>query len=681
MAASHCRALKVGGTCLVLLWCIESYAQSLGADDLIDLPLEDLMQMDATVTSASKRDEVLKDTPAAIFIISREDIRRSAATTVPDALRIAPGLQVAHISSNEWAVSARGLGGRFSRYLLVLIDGRSLYTSLFSGVNWDEQNLSLENIERIEVIRGPGGSMWGANAVNGVINIITRKPDSDNGFALRATAGADEERGSVYGRTDFATGVGGVAFISADIKSTRPLRAASVELDSEGVNHQRIDGGWWQEGSLNTFTAMAGWWQQESMVPWTMQLLTPPWQVPVYGQEHKTGYYGSLKWTLPTSNGEWNFLLNGDDTRRDSTAYQWDTRNLDMEWQWSGKVWPNHTLVAGLLARYTLSDFSVPSYGMEATLEPGYLVTHTQSVYLQDSIALAPSFDIALSARLDHYSLTSSAFQPAVRFLWQAAPNHRFWLGVSRANSTPSRVLNSRSSLEITTVPPSEQTPLPVRIALQADGHVLADVKLTAYEVGYRFVPRQQFSLDATAFIHRYNHILGVQQGTPQLRDQQGQPYLYLPYAALADSQRVNKGVELAASYPVTTNWFTQYSGSFMAADYGREDSNLSAQFSRADAVPKWQHSLRSLWNFNRTTQLNLQLRYVAALPNTTVASYWTADIKADWQFARAWHLSLNGRNLINGPYVEGSREIFNVGDYEVAPSWYLKMVWAPNAD
>ncbi|MDZ7923692.1 MAG: TonB-dependent receptor [Marinagarivorans sp.] len=681
------RAFKIcsaGGATLLCLYAASlTHADSpLSADQLIDLPLEALMQMDATVTSVSKRDETLKDSASAIYVLSREDIRRSTATNIPDALRLVPGLQVGQISPSEWAISARGLGGRFARYFLVLIDGRSLYTSLFSGVNWDELQLSLENIESIEVIRGPGGSMWGANAVNGVINIITRNPDAKTSAQVRLTLGDGAEKHSFYGRKDVAFSDNAQAFISADIHQVDAFDPVQADMHSDGLDSRRVDAGWNLRDDKQHFSVKAAAWQTRSLVAWSKQQLEWPWVVPLYSDETKQGYYVSSKWTREASIGEWYLLLNIDSVHRDTTAYHWDDRNYDLEWQWTGELFDRHTLVTGLFARRTESLFAFPAGGLDVFLYPEQSTVNTMSAYIQDNITLADAWLLTLSWRFDKHSLSRIAVQPSLNLLWRPAEHHRFWMSASKSVSTPSRVLNSESRLAIYTFPPTEMQSVPARVELVSEGKPFDDTVLKAYGLGYRFVPSQRFSLDATLFSHHYERLVGTEQRVPpELRFEGATPYYALQFSPAANKSRINSGFELLATYPATSAWMLQYSGSYINVDYGNEAESLSSALARGDEAPEWQHSLRSLWNIRPNTEVDVWLRYVDDLPNTVVKSYLALDAKIAWKLHPDWELSLNGRNLINAPYVEGSRELFNAGDYYTGTSVYLKMNWMPRGE
>lgn len=679
---------------LTVVFALPVWAQepSMGADDLIDIPLEALMQMDTTVVSASKRYETLKDSPAAIYVIGKEDLRRAAISNIPDALRMVPGMQVAKVSSNEWAVSARGLGGRYARYLLVLIDGRSIYTSLFSGVNWDEQNISLEDIERIEVVRGPGGSLWGANAVNGIVNIITRKPEASAGIKLRGTVGDGEEKGSLYVRVDFTAGANSEVFVSMHTQQNGALEAVSPNLEGHDWQSSRLNSGWQFQQGQNTLNINAGFFEVKSTTPWAKQLLQAPWAEPLYSHEDKAGLYGSLRWQRQTRFGQWYLLVNSDDTQRDTTAYEWNTRNYDAEWQWTGALGQKHMLTAGLYSRYTQSDFSVPvdGSGIDILLQPEKQSSKTHSVYVQDTVALSRTVSASLGLRLDDHSLSDSSVQPSLRVMWQADEDHRFWGAVSKANSTPSRMLNGQSELSFATLPPdaSAEPPasfLPIRLSLSNNDNNKVDVKLLSFELGYRYSASEVFSLDAVFFEHRYENILGVEgTGDPEFRmSYSGQGYLHVPIYANAQGRRDNQGLELALAYQPYEQWFLQYSATVLDVEQGFEQSDDSLGFNLAETVPQQQHVLRSLWHVNHQVDLDMMVRYVGALERTNVSSYISADIKLAYSVNTQFNISLNARNLFNTDkqHIESEREIFNAGAFSVEPYAYLKIEWGLTRD
>lgn len=649
----------------------------LGADALIDFPLEELMQMEATVSSVSKREESLKNIPAAIFVVTREDIRRSAATSVPDALRMVPGLQVAKISASEWAVSARGLGGRFSRYLLVLIDGRSIYTSLFSGVNWDEINLSLENIERIEVVRGPGGTIWGANAVNGMVNIITRRPGDTHASRLRASAGQGESEGSLYASSNLPLSSQTALAISGHVEQFSALDAQTSPFEDKRWRNSRLDLALETERNAHEVSAKLGVLAIDSDIPWAKQQLFLPDPAVVYGDEHKQGYYGALRWRLRQADGLWTGRLSYDATYRDSAAYDWNTVNWDAELQWAGELAEGHSTTLGLAARQSESQFVVPPTGMDALLTPANQDSTVLSGYLQDTWQLTPAWALNVGVRYDDNSFTKSAIQPSLRSLWSVSQQHTLWLAASRANSTPSRLLNSHSELAIQALPPSAQNPLPSMVILASDGLGIDDVALTAYEAGYRFTPAQELSVDATLFRHNYRNIMAADTTfTPELRFQDGLPYLALPLGLNTDGRQHSVGLELSVRYQPTDAWYLQYSGAYIDMTVKDSGSAVGSLLEDVIDAPEHQHSLRSLWNAGSNWELDTWLRHVPGVAGTQSETYTALDVRINFRYSQQLHLSLGARNLFANRTVEADREIFSPGSYAVPQSVVLKIEW-----
>lgn len=647
------------------------------ADQLIDLPLEDLMKMDTTVSSASRRDESLKDTPSAIFVIDSEDLRRAAITNIPDALRMVPGIQVGRISANEWAISSRGLGGRYSRYLLVLVDGRSVYTSLFSGVNWDELNIALEDIDRIEVIRGPAGTAWGSNAVNGVINIITRKPDVEDKLRVRATAGNLEEPGSLLLSGTVKTSANSLLNVTAQENRHGALGSNNTDIADSDWGDRRLDADWLLQSGPSSVEISAGVSSYQSDNPWKKQRVEAPYSESFNGNEDKDAFFVSTALGHKTDNGEWKLLLKYDAIHRDSSAFKWDNSSWDAQLQWSGAIGASHQVTFGASTRHSSSDFQYVEGGLQVWLTPPEQKLRNHSGFVQDSIALTDAWQLALGLRFDSHSLSNNSLQPSVRSLYRFNDVHRAWVGVSQATSSPSRVINSESELAVLTVPASLELPLPTRYVLQSRGDSTNDVEVTAFEIGYRFEPHARLNADLVAYQQDYKNIIGgILDPNPELRSENGQPFFVVPFVYDASGKRSNTGVELSVKLQAHENWFLQYSGTYSNPDFGAQTNALSLNFAYSDTAPKFQHSLRSLWNVGRNLNLDMNLRKVDGLENTEIEGYTTLDARFAWQVTKQLEVSLNGRNLFGAPFTESEREVFSPGTYNVRPYGYLKIDW-----
>lgn len=668
-------------------------AELMSADELIDLPLEDLMQMDATVVSASKRHELLKNTPAAVYVVSDEDIHRGGATNIPDVLRMVPGVQVARISTSEWAVSARGFNGRFSRYLLVMIDGISIYSSLFSGVNWDEQNISLENIERIEVIRGPAGIMWGANAVNGVVNIITRKPDESDTGALRVTLGDGDEQGSLYGRLDFGVGHNR-AFVSGHYQETQSLQLSEdAKFDStllngtarsDNSNNYRIEAGWQREAAGHSIAARFGAFGVEAESLWRVSPLTPPYTGIIQSKDKKQGYFGYIQGDIASGTGDWYWRVSTEDIERDTDAFLWDTLHGDAEVRWNGDIASRHQIVSGISLRYTKTRLEAPLGGLNLVLSPSEQSERTLGFYIQDAIQLSRLVTLTAGARVDKHSEHKTSYKPSLRLMWQPHNHHRFWSGASRALSTPSLILNSNSELVALTAPPRDNVPIPQQIALAGDGKGINSIRLTAYEAGYRFLPSDYFSIDIALFRHKYNAFLSISEEptVPEQRVENGLPYLFVPILLTADGTRASQGIEAALLYRPTDDWLLQYSGSFIEVESPNQSGVINGalgdgfrSFSFSDASPQWQHSLRSLHTWNQAS-LEVWLRYADDLKDTPIKAYTALDLHLAYQLTPQLEASLTAKNLFHDGDVELLREFFNASEIAVETYSFLKLEW-----
>ncbi len=687
-AAWATKAFAIRGSRLALLCSLALMSAPALAEDFFDLPLEELMQKDVAVVSAAKRDESLTDTPAAVFVITREDIRRSGATHIPDVLRMAPGIQVGRISANEWAVSARGLSGRFSRHLLVMIDGRSLFTSLFSGVNWDEVNLNLEDIDRIEIMRGPAGAIWGANAVNGMIHIITRKATQGAAHQLRSTAGNGEEKHSVYGRfalrhPDASQG-GSLSLSHREQGELTPVKNPPPWPDarSRDWSHSQLDARFDGRSQTNIWTLTAGALHINAEVPWQKQSVQAPWTPVLHSEESKTGGYATGEWRRSLSLGEWRGALRTDWMARDTDAYRWDSRSQDVDVQWSGAL-SDHDITLGFGFRNSLSAYRSAPQGLDIVLTPAKATTQTRSLFFQDRYALTQTLATVISARWDAFSDSRRVFQPSLRLAWEPRSGHQSWLAWTRAASTPSQTLSSESRLDLFTVPPSSQQPLPLRLSLMTTGSLVDQTVVSAWEWGYRYQYAKHLGLDIALYHHQYEGIAGVALPADRLPELVTEtiegvevPYLRLPAYFTTQEERNNRGAELALFWQASRALFIQWSASTQHTDFAKETTPFSQGFNLADSAPRWQQSLRGLINTTQNTQLNLWLKGMGAWPRTALERYWALDMSYSLQLSRGFSLSINAHNLGTQERIEFGREIANASYFAVKPYYFLKLDW-----
>ena len=417
-------------------------------DNYLDLPLEDLLSME--VTSVSKKKQRLTEAAAAVFVITQEDIRRSGVTSIPEALRLAPGLQVAKIDANKWAISSRGFNTQFVNKLLVLIDGRSVYTPSYSGVYWDAQDTLLEDIDRIEVIRGPGATLWGANAVNGVINIITKQAGDTQGGLMVASAGNEEKviAGLRYG-AELNKNTHGRLYLKFNERDS----SYAPGLDDEaGDDWKSLRGGFRidsQPSDKDRWTVQGDVYEADENQ--TLNLWRDPSDpsnlnfAPFYLDANTADEIESSGWNLLT---RWDHLLSNtsnitlqlyyDHTKRAENFLLQEQDTLDIDFQHQLEVFGNHDLVWGLGYRHIEDEFS-NTYIVAFLPDSGS--SDLFSAFLQDEIELLPDrLRLTLGSKFEQNDFTGFEVQPSARLIWLPTERSTLWGSVSRAVRTPSRL-------------------------------------------------------------------------------------------------------------------------------------------------------------------------------------------------------------------------------------------------
>ena len=588
-----------------------AWAQSVADKSIADLTLEDLLNI--KVTTASRKSQALSDVPAAVFVITGEDIQRSGATSIPDVLRLAPGVEVAKIANNKWAVSIRGFNSRFANKLLVLMDGRSVYSPLFSGLFWEAEDTLLEDVDRIEVIRGPGAAMWGANAVNGVINIITKKPRDTQGGLLTATAGNQEGAGTAlrYGgsiddRTHYRVFVKAFdrkASTGADgqpAHDTWRANRVGYRLDRESTN-----------GSRSTLIAEA----YDSNAG--DQLIMPTVQAPYvdfHATTQKNSGFSLLGRTeqLLDNGSEWSLRGSFANTRLDVAGFRESRNTLDLDFQYRLYPTPLHDLMWGWNYRHT-SDELTPTFTLEAA--PARRRLGFVGIFVQDDVTLLPNtLKATLGARLEQRTSGKLEAQPNLRLLWIMNPTQSLWASASRAVRTP-----SRGELDVTArlaaIPPfSEANPSPFPILIQtAPGNLtgFGDERLDAIELGYRQELAPNLSLDATLFANRYTDLRGGPP--PSLPMPVGFPvpsYLAMPIVIDNSASANTHGLEASAEWRPLSWWRLQGGLSLFHASISWPSGDLSY----VNNSPTRQVSLRSSMNLAGGRQFDASIKRVGRL-------------------------------------------------------------------
>jgi len=616
---------------------------------LLDLPIEELMKIE--VTTASRRPQKMAEVAAAVFVITQDDIRRSGATSIPEALRMAPGVEVARIGTNKWAINIRGFNGRFAEKLQVLMDGRSVYSPLFSGVQWEQQDTLMEDIERIEVIRGPGAAMWGANAVNGVINIITKKAYDTQGTLLTAGGGSFEQGfvGARYGgkiNEDTAYRVYAKGFSRNNMES---LQGRNVNDDWRSIRGGfRIDH---QRGN-DQFTLQGDIFSDAIGDTLDKNLLNPA-IIPVESARgHDEGGNIRFRWDRTLSEKS-AIMLQMYYDRVDYkllSASQFKAESFDIDLNHRFPLLDRHDVTWGFNYRlYHNKVFDSPLIAFVPRQQTNQLI----SGYIRDEITLIPEhLKLTLGTRLDHNDFSGLEIQPNGRLIWTPDEKNSLWMAISRAVRTPSRAEND-IFLNLAT---RGQPPLITLFQLNGSSHFNSE-KLLAYELGYRYQMTPQASIDIAAFYNDYTQLRDLFFNPGLASFHSGIPsYFILPIGLNNKASGHTRGVEVSIDWQPHEKWRLQGNYSFLSMHIHSQSPlrSLDPTTGSADEVtPQHNMSLRSHYDLSEKLQFNLWLRYVSNISFYDIPDYITMDAKIIFKPTKNLELFMVGQNLFQGKHRE----------------------------
>ncbi len=644
--------------------------------DLTQFSIEDLMQV--KVVSAAKIEQALEDTAAAVFVITADDIRRSGVTNVMEALRLAPGVEVARIDSSRWAITIRGFNGRFANKLLVLIDGRSVYTSQFSGVYWEVQDLFLPDIERIEVIRGPGGSLWGANAVNGVINIITKDSKNTQGGLVALTAGNEERAiaGVRYGGK-----LGDNAHYRVYGQFTERDDLVTADGRDTGDNWRIGKGGFrldWTPSAKDTVAMQGdyydGHFDQNFATP---TLVSPYSEQQLSSETNDSGGSLQARWEHQYSaTSRMGLQVYYQYADRNDPLYIADSNTFDLDFQHSFALTDRQEMVWGLGYRRNQDHFTDTEF---SAVSPNNLMTDLFSAFIQDQVELIPEqLRLTGGLKVEHNDFTGWEWQPSLRMLWTPHPEQRLWAAVSRGVRTPSRG-EEDAQVNLYVMPPSPATGnLPVLFSLFGNNQLNSET-LIAYEIGYRTRLAERLSVDATAFYNDYDQIIASVPGTPLPVTRIDPPYLVAPLQLQNSASGYNTGFELAADWRPTIDWRLQLAYSYLHQDINGSDGPI---FGSGNLN---QISLFSSWTLPNNLELDAWGRYVnfdgeigtlSSLGSVSIDPYFSLNLRLGWRPRKDLELSLVGANLLDGSHLEYVQEAFTF-PVEVQRSIYGQVKWS----
>jgi iron complex outermembrane receptor protein len=640
--------------------------------DVMEMDLEALMKIQ--VTSVSKRPEKLSDAAAAIYVITSEDIRRSGVTSIPEALRLAPGLEVARQDSHTWAISSRGFNDEFANQLLVLIDGRSVYTPLFAGVYWDVQDLALEDLERIEVIRGPGASLWGANAVNGVINITTKKAKDTQGLLVTGGAG-NEERG--FGTVRYGGQAGEHVFYRVYGKYLN--RDDSALPDGSDANDSwfmwrgggRVD---WEPTDQNLLTLQGDIYTGELNQTVTVPLLTPPYSQDLRDKVQVSGGNVLGRWNRQFSeDSDLTFKVYYDRTERDRVVFNERRETVDLDLQHHFKIGDRQDIVLGL--GYNLTwDHLRNSFTVQ--FDPTERTDSLYSAFAQDEIeVIREKLHLTLGAKVEHNDYTGWEFQPNARLAWTITKKQTAWFAASRAISTPSRAEDDiRINRQV--LPPGVAGPLPALVS-QFGSRNMDSKELIALELGYRVQPHERVTLDLASFYNFYDRQRSLEPGAPFVEPAPAPVHAVIPFTIDNLIKGEVFGGELASSFQVTDWWRLRVNCTAWSIQlHKKAGSNDPVLEGAEDDSPNYQVGVRSLMDLPKHVELDVGFRYVDALQNRDVPSYTAFDARLGWRPNKNWEFSIVAQNIFDPQHKEFAPSYIQTQTTEVQRSFFGKITF-----
>lgn len=621
--------------------------------ELAQLEIEDLMTQQ--VTSVLRKEQTVAESPSAVYVLTQDDIRRSGHTTLPEVLRMVPGLTVSRDSSYSWSITARGFDGNGSAKLLVLIDGRTVYSPLFSGVFWDAQGVVLADIKRIEVIRGPGAVSWGENAVNGVINILTYSAAETEGV-LADTILGDEDRvisavrygGKISPHANYRV------FTKYAMRDSMKVTDGSESFD----DWQTIRGGFRLDADpdrRNSFTVQGEMYDVNEQA---RVLLPDSFAPPVVSQRDTysdiEGYYVLGRWNRRLAEQN-NLSVQAyfDRTQRHNPEAFGETRDIaDLDFQHHFRASESHDVVWGLNYRYTTDD--TDSGTPLITFDPEKRTDHLVSAFIQDDYELVDDlFRVIPGIKFGYNDYTDFEYQPALKFLWTPVPNITGWASVARAVRAPARL---DDDVRAVSPGPVAADGTPTAFALIGNKDFESE-DLLAYEVGARTTISDDLFFDVAAFYFRYNDMISAEPLPPQvLQDVSGDSYLLQPLLLSNAVNGESYGLEVVGEWKITS--WSKLVGAYWFAvlDFWADPDSLDTLSQALDRrTPQNQAHLRASFDLTEELQFDTLLYYVDSVPSRAIGSYVRTDVRLAWRPLQSWEFSVALQNLLDDKHRESS--------------------------
>jgi len=621
--------------------------------------------MEVQVTSVARKAQAVGDTAAAVHVVTREDIRRAGLSSIPEALRLVPGLQVARFNAHQWAISARGFNARTANKLLVLIDGRSVYSPLFSGVFWDMHDLPIEDLDRIEVILGPGGTLWGANAVNGIINIVTRGAAETQGVAVELGAGSPETADATV-RYGGRLGEAGHFRLYARHREHDEFDLTSGAGADDAWRVAR--GGFradLEPSHRDAFTLAGD--LQSGRLDQTVKLasIAPPGQFPTADTLDTRGAHLLGRWLRDHQSGAQTTVQTyWDHVRREEAVAEQRVNVFDIDVQHRLAPLGAHEITWGF--GYRLSAIDLDG---SFTISLSDTERHDQvlSAFVHDRIRLRDDLALSLGSKLEHNDFTGFEAQPSARLAWNVTERHSVWAAATRAVRTPTP---SETTLRF------NQTALPgapPRLISFFGEDELGSEKVAAFEIGFRGEVLPRVSLDVAAFYNRYEDLISTRAGTPRLEPG---PRVLVPFrfGNLIDGETF--GLEAVANWRPVERWSLRAAYTWLEVDVHGKTASAGGVELAEGSDPEQQVQLHSRLDLRHDLAFDASLYWVDRLQAFDLPSYTRLDLRLAWRPTPGLEASVGALNVLDDRHAEFGDASDTVLASEVPRAFYGRLVW-----
>ncbi|HSV74426.1 MAG TPA: TonB-dependent receptor [Chthonomonadales bacterium] len=636
-----------------------------GPEAIGALSIEELMTI--RVITATRHAQAMEDIPAAVAVLTSEDIRRSGARTLMDALRLVPGVYVARVDATRWSISVRGFGHRFANKLLVLLDGRSIYSPLLNGVFWELHDIAPDDIDRIEVVRGPGGSMWGANAVNGVINIITKRAADTQGLRVAAYAG-DQESGSGDVRVGGSLGGADHFRVSTRYRTQGAFRnATNTDTNRDGARFLRTDlRADWERGG-NRYTLSAHVLDGSTEQAQNAVALTPPYSQFLVGRHPHRTWHLLGRWEASSAGGgETAIQAYVHHGLAGSTYAREDRNTVDLQVQHRLRPAGPHTLLVG--ANLRNSSYSMPMLqNGRPVISPTAATNHTYGLFLHSEHALRPDVRLSVGARFDRNDFTGWEVQPNARLLWRQGAETTWWASIARAVRTPTQ---SDRGAYISAQLVGLQQGLPVVATILGDPNAPSET-VVSHEIGFRRQFSRTLSADVTAFFCTYDRVRAMPPGTPFF-EPAPHPHFVLPTGFAYTQGGETWGAEVSAQFRPSDRLHLRAGYTFFDARM-----RLAKPAGESMAFPHHMGYVSAAWDLGSKWQLDGSLSVTdrPIIEGWPIAAHARLDLRLAWRPSADLELSAVGQNLLTARRLEYSVFDFVSGAL-TERAFYLQITW-----